>query len=123
MEQNVKNQYIYIMIGLCFFLSCTSKKKKQSRIISKDMLFGEWTLVGGEKQINYPTIEFFKDGSAVLYSQADTLYRFTFSIRNDSLFLADINGKKYANKIEDLNAKTLALDGIADVKEKQMFER
>lgn len=61
MEQNVKNQYIYIMIGL--------------------------------------------------------------SIRNDSLFLADINGKKYANKIEDLNAQTLALDGIADVKEKQMFER
>lgn len=76
MEQNVRDQYIYIMIGLCFFLSCTSEKK-QSRIISKDMLYGEWTLVGGEKQTNYPTIEFFKDGSAVLYSQADTLYRFT----------------------------------------------
>lgn len=122
MEQNVRDQYIYIMIGLCFFLSCTSEKK-QSRIISKDMLYGEWTLVGGEKQINYPTIEFFKDGSAVLYSQADTLYRFTFSIRNDSLFLADINGKKYANRIKELNDKTLALDGIADVKEEQMFER
>lgn len=46
-----------------------------------------------------------------------------YSIRNDSLFLADINGKKYANRIKELNDKTLALDGIADVKEEQMFER
>lgn len=122
MEQHFKSKYVYIVVGLACILSCTSEKK-QSRIISKDILFGEWTLVGGEKQINYPAIEFLKDGSAVLYSQADTLYRFTFSIRNDSLFLADINGKKYANRIKELNDKTLVLDGIADVKEDQLFER
>lgn len=44
MEQHFKNKYVYIVIGLACILSCTSKKK-QSRTISKDMLYGEWTLV------------------------------------------------------------------------------
>ena len=86
------------------------------------MLYGEWELVGKE-QVNYPNIEFLKDSSAVLYSQADTIYRFTFFIRNDSLVLVDINGNKHVNKICELNDKTVVLDGIADVHEKQTYKR
>ena len=77
------------------------------------MLYGEWELVGKE-QVNYPNIEFLKDSSAVLHSQADTIYRFTFFIRNDTLVLVDINGNKHVNKICELNDKTVVLDGIAD---------
>ena len=36
-------------------------------------------LEGEEKRVNYPEMEFCKDRTAVLYSQADTIYRFTFS--------------------------------------------
>lgn len=86
------------------------------------MLYGEWELVEKE-QVNYPNIEFLKDSSAVLHSQADTIYRFTFFIRNDSLVLVDINGNKHVNKICELNDKTVVLDGIADAHEKQTYKR
>ena len=115
------NIYIYILITL-FTLSACAPQKKHNIIVSEDMLYGEWELVEKE-QVNYPNIEFLKDSSAVLYSQADTIYRFTFFIRNDSLVLVDINGNKHVNKICELNDKTVVLDGIADVHEKQTYKR
>ena len=115
------NIYIYILITLFTLLAC-APQKKHNIIVSEDMLYGEWELVEKE-QVNYPNIEFLKDSSAVLYSQADTIYRFTFFIRNDSLVLVDINGNKHVNKICELNDKTVVLDGIADVHEKQTYKR
>ena len=115
------NIYIYILITL-FTLPACAPQKKHNIIVSEDMLYGEWELVEKE-QVNYPNIEFLKDSSAVLHSQADTIYRFTFFIRNDSLVLVDINGNKHANKICELNDKTVVLDGIADVHEKQTYKR
>ena len=115
------NIYIYILITL-FTLPACAPQKKHNIIVSEDMLYGEWELVGKE-QVNYPNIEFLKDSSAVLHSQADTIYRFTFFIRNDSLVLVDINGNKHVNKICELNDKTIVLDGIADVHEKQTYKR
>ena len=115
------NIYIYILITL-FTLPACAPQKKHNIIVSEDMLYGEWELVEKE-QVNYPNIEFLKDSSAVLYSQADTIYRFTFFIRNDSLVLVDINGNKHVNKICELNDKTVVLDGIADVHEKQTYKR
>lgn len=115
------NIYIYILITL-FTLPACAPQKKHNIIVSEDMLYGEWELVGKE-QVNYPNIEFLKDSSAVLHSQADTIYRFTFFIRNDSLVLVDINGNKHINKICELNDKTVVLDGIADVHEKQTYKR
>ena len=115
------NLYIYILITL-FTLPACAPQKKHNIIVSEDMLYGEWELVEKE-QVNYPNIEFLKDSSAVLHSQADTIYRFTFFIRNDSLVLVDINGNKHVNKICELNDKTVVLDGIADVHEKQTYKR
>lgn len=115
------NIYIYILITL-FTLPACAPQKKHNIIVSEDMLYGEWELVEKE-QVNYPNIEFLKDSSAVLYSQADTIYRFTFFLRNDSLVLVDINGNKHVNKICELNDKTVVLDGIADVHEKQTYKR
>ena len=115
------NIYIYILITL-FTLPACAPQKKHNIIVSEDMLYGEWELVEKE-QVNYPNIEFLKDSSAVRHSQADTIYRFTFFIRNDSLVLVDINGNKHVNKICELNDKTVVLDGIADVHEKQTYKR
>ena len=115
------NIYIYILITL-FTLPACAPQKKHNIIVSEDMLYGDWELVGKE-QVNYPNIEFLKDSSAVLHSQADTIYRFTFFIRNDTLVLVDINGNKHVNKICELNDKTVVLDGIADVHEKQTYKR
>ncbi len=80
------NIYIYILITL-FTLPACAPQKKHNIIVSEDMLYGEWELVGKE-QVNYPNIEFLKDSSAVLHSQADTIYRFTFSYEMTHLFLS-----------------------------------
>ena len=47
-------------------------------------------------------MEFCKDRTAVLYSQADTIYRFTFYTRNDTLFLVDVNGNVVGNNRPDV---------------------
>ena len=84
---------------------------------------GEWSLEGGEKRVNYPEIEFCEDRTAVLYSQADTIYRFTFYTRNDTLFLVDVYGKRYVNRIKKLTNNTIVFDGIADVDKEQTYKR
>ena len=80
--------FIWITIFLVF--SCSPSRKHELEI-SANILCGKWSLEGGEKRVNYPEMEFCKDRTAVLYSQADTIYRFTFYTRNDTLFLVDVN--------------------------------
>ena len=41
----------------------------------------------------------------------------------EKIVLVDINGNKHVNKICELNDKTVVLDGIADVHEKQTYKR
>lgn len=114
--------HIILIFLIQLILSCNPQKTSDG-ILSKEMLYGEWTLVDGEHQVNYPDIEFSADSSAILYSQADTIYRFTFFIRNDSLYLTDIYGKKYVSRIIKLSCTTVIFDGIADVKKKQTYEK
>lgn len=90
--------------------------------ISANILCGKWSLEE-EKWVNYPEIEFCKDRTAVLYSQADTIYRFTFYTRNDTLFLVDVYGKRYVNRIKKLTNNTIVFDGIADVDNEQTYKR
>ena len=86
-------------------------------------LVGHWTLNGGERQINYPEIEFFNDSIVELYSLADTLYRYTYCLQNDSLYLNDINGRQYINKINKVYDETIIFEGIADVKGIQIYHK
>lgn len=60
---------------------------------TNEELVGHWILRNGEKQINYPEIEFFKDSTVELYSRADALYRYTYSLQND------VGKKNTKNKI------------------------
>lgn len=86
-------------------------------------LVGHWTLNGGERQINYHEIEFFNDSTVELYSLADTLYRYTYCLQNDSLYLNDINGRQYINKINKVDDETIIFEGIADVKGIQIYHK
>ena len=124
LNQAVKRNVVHIMLIflLQLILSCNPQKTNDG-ISSKDILYGEWALVDGEHQVNYPNIEFFADSSAILYSQADTIYRFTFYTRNDTLFLVDVYGKRYVNRIKKLTNNTIVFDGIADVDKEQTYKR
>ena len=69
---------LFIWITIFLIFSCSPSRKHELEI-SANILCGKWSLEGGEKRVNYPEMEFCKDRTAVLYSQADTIYRFTFS--------------------------------------------
>lgn len=64
-----------------------------------------------------------KCNTVELYSQADTLYRYTYCLQNDSLYLNDINGKQYVNKINKVDDETIMFEGIADVKGIQIYHK
>ena len=61
--------HIILIFLIQLILSCNPQKTSDG-ILSKEILYGEWALVDGEHQVNYPNIEFFADSSAILYSQA-----------------------------------------------------
>lgn len=114
-----------MILFLSFFSNSTISTQQTGKTESytnKD-LFGHWILNGGEKQINYPEIEFFKDSTAVLYSKADTLYRFTYFVRNDSLHLRDIEGKQYVNRISKVDSTTIMFEGLAEVGLIQVYHK
>ena len=113
---------LFIWITIFLIFSCSPSRKHKLEI-SANILCGKWSLEGGEKRVNYPEIEFCKDRTAVLYSQADTIYRFTFYTRNDTLFLVDVYGKRYVNRIKKLTNNTIVFDGIADVDKEQTYKR
>nr|WP_295279929.1 hypothetical protein [uncultured Prevotella sp.] len=92
---------LFIWITIFLIFSC-SPSRKHELDISANILCGKWSLEGEEKRVNYPEMEFCKDRTAVLYSQADTIYRFTFYTRNDTLFLVDVNGNVVGNNRPDV---------------------
>lgn len=112
---------LFIWITIFLIFSCSPSRKRKLEI-SANILCGKWSLEE-EKRVNYPEIEFSKDRTAVLYSQADTIYRFTFYTRNDTLFLVDVYGKRYVNRIKKLTNNTIVFDGIADVDKEQTYKR
>lgn len=57
--------HIILIFLIQLILSCNPQKTSDG-ILSKEMLYGEWTLVDGEHQVNYPDIEFSQ--IVVLYS-------------------------------------------------------
>ena len=112
---------LFIWITIFLIFSCSPSRKHELEI-SANILCGKWSLEE-EKRVNYPEIEFCKDRTAVLYSQADTIYLFTFYTRNDTLFLVDVYGKRYVNRIKKLTNNTIVFDGIADVDKEQTYKR
>lgn len=68
-------------------------------------------------------LNFFNDSTVELYSRADTLYRYTYCLQNDSLYLNDINGRQFVNKINKVDDETIMFEGIADVKGIQIYHK
>lgn len=132
LSKNLRATWLYylcplvpiLILWLLFSISTISAPKiDNTEFCTNEDLVGHWTLNGGERQINYPEIEFFNDSTVELYSQADTLYRYTYCLQNDSLYLNDINGRQYVNKINKVDDETIMFEGIADVKGIQIYHK
>lgn len=111
-------RYINSFAVLIFFLcSCSTKQ------IAKDDILGEWRLQSKESPINYPSVSFDKDSSAVLTSRADTIYRYQYRVGDNSIIFKDLDGKESEFKILELNGSTLVFENLFEHKEKQVYKR
>lgn len=110
-----RTRRIFLLIGFC--LACQSER----RIDEVDLL-GEWTL-SSTTQINYPSVSFSSDSMAVFTSQADTIYRYRYFVKWDSLILIDIDGKQSRFKILELSKSSLIFNGLPDQEGKQVYSR
>lgn len=103
---------------LLFSLQCTLDV---SHHFEQKQILGEWILK--ENQINYPSLEFNADSSAVFTSRADTLYRFRFVVKGDSLILTDINNNISVNRIKTLNETELTFCQLLEHDKEQAYRR
>ena len=114
---------IIILWSLLSISTVSAPQIDDTECCTHDDLIGHWTLNGGERQINYPEIEFLNDSTVELYSRADTVYRYTYCLQNDSLYLTDTNGRQYVNKINKVDDESSMFEGIADVKSIQIYHK
>jgi hypothetical protein len=109
-----------VVYGLTFIglMSCGSDRQVRT-YHAKDIL-GSWTLKNME-QVNYPTLDFKTDFTAVFTSRGDTVYRWRYLLQGDSLILFDVNNSKRVAKIEYLDSAELVFHSLLEEKGKQLY--
>lgn len=111
-----------ILYSTLFLLSCGSSadQQKVNDYNNKDII-GKWILT--VKQVNYPSLVFNADSTAVFTSMADTIYRFKYYVDKTELVLKDINEKTIRDKILKMDRDSLIFETLADNKQVQKYYR
>ena len=105
-------------IALLFVkLQCT----KPGQHFDQKKLVGRWVII--KNQINYPSLQFNSDSTAIFRSRADTVYYFNFLIKGDSLILKDINDNETINRIKRLDDAQLVFYNLLEHEKKQVYNR
>ncbi|ELM3645234.1 hypothetical protein LIS90_13535 [Flavobacterium psychrophilum] len=108
--------FIYLIFGCAFIFNCCG----QTKFKPKDII-GKWSLT--IKQLNYPTLIFKSDSTAVFTSMGDTIYRFKYFVDRKQLFLKDINGRLTKNNILKLDKEYLVFKTLLDNSKIQIYKR
>lgn len=98
-------------------MGCSVKRK----YFSEKMLLGKWEL--NKDQVNYPTLFFNKDSTAVFSSKGDTIYEFRYSLQDDQLVLKDISNKRTINSITFLDSSKLIFSNLIEYNTRQEYNR
>ena len=101
------------------------EREERAGKIEPKKILGDWILIKNESedQFNYPSAHFTSDSQAVFTSRLDTLYRFRYSVRGDSLILKDINNNETVNRIKVLNKSVLIFSNLLMHNTKQVYKR
>jgi len=94
-------------ISFLFFEGCSVTVSKENKKI-----LGKWELTEEEFQVNYPILYFNTDSTAMFTSRGDTIYRFKYLLKSESLILKDLDDKESTWKISVLNEKELVFDKL-----------
>lgn len=109
------------ILCVVLLLSCGNAVNQQQQGYTNKDIIGKWVLT--VKQVNYPSLIFNTDSTAIFNSMGDTVYRYKFYIDKIELVLKDINGKVTRDKILKLDADSLIFETLADNKEVQRYKR
>src|SRR5580765_3547723 len=117
----MKKYISYFFIFFIFFMCSCSTSKKNYKPWSK-LIEGEWKLVEPSDQVNYPTIEFIKK-DATFNSFADTIFYYSYKLKENDLILNDgINSKRH-NKIIQLTQDSLIFETLLKKPTHQVYLR
>lgn len=108
------------ILSFVLLFSCGNVQNHVKSFTNTDII-GKWILA--TKQINYPSLIFNADSTAIFNSMGDTVYRYKFYIDNSVLVLKDINGKETRDKIFKLDSDSLIFETLADNKAEQKYKR
>ena len=120
---------IYCILLSLVLLSCQQIEKHKVNQAEKidppnftqaDLL-GTWLL--NKEQVNYPTLDFYPDSTAIFGSYCDTIYRFTYKTLGDTLVLKDLNDNVRYNRIKIINDSVLVFYNLIDLNEEQVYRR
>ncbi len=100
------------VLSFAFAVSCVQPKQQK---IEADFLVGNWELKHNGKGVaTYPAISFGKDSSTIFHSCGDTVYSYSYTVRNDTVVLTDIFGKSSLGIIRKLDSSNLVFDRLAE---------
>lgn len=106
------------ILGLVILLGCAANvQHKEDSLIQ-----GTWILQDKEA-VNYPKIIFNNDSTAIFRSEGDTIYRFTYLLRDSDLVLQDLYGTQEMYKILRLNKDSLVFRSLRENQERQIYLR
>jgi len=106
---------------IIFFIFFSNNEKQQYYNFNEKMILGKWLLKGNE--MNYPGLEFKSDCTAVFYSRLDTVYRFHYNLKQDSLLLTDIYNNQFYGTIAVLNDSSLIFSKLIEHDQKQVYKK
>ncbi len=115
MTKDIETLWHIAAISAMTFAFATSCVQPQQQKIEAGILVGDWELEhNGNDVAAYPAISFGKDSTAIFYSPGDTVYRYNYAIKNDTVMLTDIFGKTSLGIIRKLDNRTLVFDRLAE---------
>ncbi|MCS6822052.1 MAG: hypothetical protein NZ551_09290 [Microscillaceae bacterium] len=95
--------------------------KKREKIINTPQILGTWKLPTHEL---YHTLHFANYTDLIIDNHIDTVFRFTYKLRNDTLFLYQLDNQAvllYTNIIRHLNHDTLIFKNFMEKAEPQVY--
>jgi hypothetical protein len=115
-----QNRFFKYYLSVCslFIIACCPKDHK---IFNGQNIYGSWYL--HSSLINYPELTFSVDSIAIFKSRGDTVYRFRFYTKNDTLFLTDFFKKRATAKILTLSQDSLIFETLLENNSIQRYSR
>jgi len=120
-KKELKGYLSMVVLAILSIASCGQHQQHIAAYNVRDIL-GLWML-NNKTQVNYPTLEFKTDSTAVFTSRGDTVYRLKYLMQGDSLVLFDVYNVKKVARIIHLDSAKLSFNGLLEEEGEQLYTK